>query len=179
MRIATLLAAAFLLAAPAASAQHEHHGAAPAAKAANADHAGCPLHLAGITLTAAQQEKVKAIREAHHAEMAGDSALPDSVRSVRMKASMSRAIADVRALLTPDQIPQFDRLVADHMAMMGKMKPGAGCCGAMKPAGADSCCGNAKPAGAGCCADSAKAAGAGCCAGGAKPAAPPGAHDHR
>lgn len=176
MRIATLLAAAFLLAAPAASAQHEHQGAAPAAEA---DHAGCPLHLAGITLTAAQQEKVKAIREAHHAEIAADSALPDSVRRVRMKASMSRAIADVRALLTPDQMPRFDRLVADHMAMMAKMQSGAGRCGAMKPAGAESCCGNAKPDGAGCCADSVKAGGAGCCAGSAKPAAPPGAHDHR
>ena len=131
MRIITFVALAGTLAAGPAFAQ----GAAPSPRTT----APCPLHLATLSLSPAQDSAFAAIRDAHRAQMhamhkgagmphqaAGDSArrhdpahhaqhmAQHAPMHAAMQASMQRALAEARAVLTPVQLATFDAAAKAH-----------------------------------------------------------------
>ena len=115
------LVAALILAAPAAHAQvadgmhHEH--------ADSAEHARM---MAKLNLTDAQKAQIKAIHEKYHAQMkdahkqsgmAGTDSMHDMHDMLDMHdmdTTMKKAMAEVRAVLTPAQQKQFDAMMAEH-----------------------------------------------------------------
>lgn len=115
--------AASLLMATAAAAQPAMHAAS----------GGCPLHLTTLNLSPDQQTKLDSIRATHMSEM---KILPDSQRTeAAMKASMQRAVAGVRAILTAEQLRTFDAAVAEHerhekMHPAGSTACACACCAA-------------------------------------------------
>ncbi len=110
-RLLSLMAAA-ILAAPAAHAQGM--GAMHHERTDSAAHAQM---MAKLNLTEAQKTQIKAIHDKYSAQMKGDHhqsgmAGMDSMRG--MDPTMKQAMAEVRAVLTPEQQTQFDGMVAEH-----------------------------------------------------------------
>ncbi|NUS34736.1 MAG: hypothetical protein HOQ17_16950 [Gemmatimonadaceae bacterium] len=79
--------------------------------------------LRGITLSADQQQRVDSIRAGYRAQMdqmrqqeqnGGDR---DAARS-QMRTMMEKQLAEIRAVLTPDQQTQFDQNVAEMRSRM-------------------------------------------------------------
>ena len=67
----------------------------------------------GITLTADQQSQVQAIRERHRSEMQALSPRENPDDRAKMMQNMQAQMAEIRAILTPDQQTQFDKNVAE------------------------------------------------------------------
>lgn len=104
----------------------------------------CPLHLTGLNTTPAQDSAIAKVRSAHMAEMkamrashgadTAHAAMPDSAMKDHMKASMARALGDVRAVLNDAQRQQLDAAAAAHaaekagMAAHGMSHDCAACC---------------------------------------------------
>ena len=86
--------------------------------------------LEGITLTDAQKEQVKVIREKYvpqlvqlrKAEQAGGK--PDEAIRAQMADIKSKQTAELRAILTADQQVIFDRNLAEMKSHSGHNKPG-------------------------------------------------------
>lgn len=68
----------------------------------------------GITLTAAQQQKVDSIQTRYRDQMPSftPGSPPDSATREKIRALFRHELDDMRALLTADQQAQFDRNVA-------------------------------------------------------------------
>ena len=77
-----------------------------------------PMLLQGITLSADQQSQVQAIRERHRAEMQGLNPRENPDDRAKMMQNMQTQIAEIRAVLTPDQQTQFDKNVAEMRQRM-------------------------------------------------------------
>jgi Spy/CpxP family protein refolding chaperone len=69
--------------------------------------------LNGITLTADQQAQVTAIRERHRSEMQALNPRENPDDRAKMMQNMQAQLAEIRAVLTPDQQTQFDKNVAE------------------------------------------------------------------
>ena len=67
----------------------------------------------GITLTADQQTQVTAIRERHRSEMQALNPRENPDDRAKMMQNMQTQLAEIRAVLTPDQQTQFDKNVAE------------------------------------------------------------------
>jgi Spy/CpxP family protein refolding chaperone len=67
----------------------------------------------GITLTADQQTQVTAIRERHRSEMQALNPRDNPDDRAKMMQNMQTQLAEIRAVLTPDQQTQFDKNVAE------------------------------------------------------------------
>jgi Spy/CpxP family protein refolding chaperone len=74
--------------------------------------------LQGITLTTDQQTQVQAIRERHRAEMQGLNPRENPDDRAKMMQNMQTQMAEIRAVLTPDQQTQFDKNVAEMRQRM-------------------------------------------------------------
>jgi Spy/CpxP family protein refolding chaperone len=72
----------------------------------------------GITLTADQQSQVQAIRERHRAEMQGLNPRENPDDRTKMMQNMQTQMAEIRAVLTPDQQTQFDKNAAEMRQRM-------------------------------------------------------------
>ncbi len=110
-RFLSLMAAA-ILAAPAAHAQKM--GAMHHERADSAEHAQM---MAKLNLTEAQKTQIKAIHDKYSAQMKGDhgqSGMAGMDSMHHMDPTMKQAMAEVRAVLTPEQQTQFDAMVAEH-----------------------------------------------------------------
>jgi Spy/CpxP family protein refolding chaperone len=106
------------------------------------------MALRGITLTDAQKSRLEDLRKADRAEMqaGGRQGRPDieAIRDARQKGDTATAnrlmreerakmearrdeqLRDVRAILTGDQLPQFDANVAEMKKRQGEMGAGRG-----------------------------------------------------
>jgi Spy/CpxP family protein refolding chaperone len=67
----------------------------------------------GITLTADQQTQVTTIRERHRSEMQALNPRENPDDRAKMMQNMQTQLAEIRAILTPDQQTQFDKNVAE------------------------------------------------------------------
>ena len=74
--------------------------------------------LQGITLSADQQTQVQAIRERHRAEMQGLNPRENPDDRAKMMQNVQAQVAEIRAVLTPDQQVQFDKNVAEMRQRM-------------------------------------------------------------
>ena len=72
----------------------------------------------GITLTADQQTQVQAIRERHRSEMQALNPRENPDDRAKMQQNMQTQLAEIRAVLTPDQQTQFDKNVAEMRSRM-------------------------------------------------------------
>ena len=72
----------------------------------------------GITLTADQQSQVQAIRDRHRAEMQGLNPRENPDDRAKMMQNMQTQMAEIRAVLTPDQQTQFDQNAAEMRQRM-------------------------------------------------------------
>lgn len=72
----------------------------------------------GITLTADQQSQVQAIRDRHRAEMQGLNPRENPDDRAKMMQNMQTQMAEIRAVLTPDQQTQFDKNAAEMRQRM-------------------------------------------------------------
>jgi len=82
--------------------------------------------LNGITLTADQQTQVTAIRERHRSEMQALNPRENPDDRAKMQQNMQTQLAEIRAVLTPDQQTQFDKNVADMRQRMQQRGGGPG-----------------------------------------------------
>jgi Spy/CpxP family protein refolding chaperone len=79
----------------------------------------------GITLSADQQTQVQAIRERHRSAMQGLDPRNNADDRTKMRSDLQAQMAEVRAVLTPDQQTQFDKNVADmQQRMQDRRGPG-------------------------------------------------------
>ena len=78
----------------------------------------------GITLTADQQSQVHTIRERHRTEMEALHPRDNPDDRTKMMQNMQTMIAEIRAVLTPDQQTQFDKNVADMRQRMQERRGG-------------------------------------------------------
>ena len=79
--------------------------------------------LNGITLTADQQTQVTAIRERHRSEMQALNPRENPDDRAKMQQNMQTQLAEIRAVLTPDQQTQFDKNVAEMRSRMQRRGP--------------------------------------------------------
>lgn len=80
----------------------------------------------GITLTADQQSQVQAIRERHRADMQGLNPRENPDDRAKMMQNMQSQMAEIRAVLTPDQQTQFDKNAAEMRQRMQQRSGGPG-----------------------------------------------------
>jgi Spy/CpxP family protein refolding chaperone len=87
----------------------------------------------GITLTGAQRDSIDKLSAAHAAQTRqawqsrqGGGGPPDSAARAQMQADRAQYLATLRAVLTPDQQPAFDKNVADMQSQMGRRGGGGG-----------------------------------------------------
>ena len=80
----------------------------------------------GITLTADQQTQVQAIRERHRSEMQALNPRENPDDRTKMMQNMQTQMAEIRAVLTPDQQTQFDKNVAEMRDRMQQRGGGPG-----------------------------------------------------
>lgn len=75
----------------------------------------------GITLTSAQQARIDSIHARHRGEMQGLDPRNNPDDRAKMRQMMQAHMAELRAVLTPDQQAVFDRNVADMRERRGGM----------------------------------------------------------
>lgn len=80
----------------------------------------------GITLTADQQTQIQAIRDKHRSANQGLDPRNNPDDRTKMMNDMQAQMAEVRAVLTPDQQTQFDKNVADMRQRMQERRDGPG-----------------------------------------------------
>ena len=107
------LIALFLLATPSARAQAMHHS-----RPQRADSVEHEQMMAKLNLTADQKTQIDAIHKKYgmHMRSAGDSSGMGQMKPMRSSDStMKQGMAEVRAVLRPEQQVLFDSMTADHM----------------------------------------------------------------
>ncbi len=115
-RIASLVAAALLFAAPSTRAQGMEH-----MKKMGGDSAAHAQMMARLNLTADQKTKIDAIHKKYDMHMrmnGGGTHSPEMAGKPPMMqgdSTMKRAMAEVRAVLHPDQQLLYDSMMTDHM----------------------------------------------------------------
>ncbi len=79
----------------------------------------------GITLTPAQQTRIDSIQAAYRTKMPAftPGQMPDSATRAQRMELTNKMDADIRAVLTPEQQPIFDKNLANMRQMMQQRRP--------------------------------------------------------
>lgn len=112
-RIVSLVVAAVIIAAPSTRAQGMEH-----TQKMGGDSAAHAQMMAKLNLTADQKTQIDAIHRKYDMHMDGGAHSPDMAGkgpTMQSDSTMKRAMAEVRAVLHPDQQVLFDSMMTDHM----------------------------------------------------------------